>query len=887
MDCRSSAADSILVEYEQNADLSANESERISYSDRDMQLNTLQGNCIGSYLLDRLGSCSAMGVSYLANRNDGRIKQRVIFKFLYPSIVSALGLDIQHDMFLVSKIRNAHIQQVLDAGVSEQGLHYLMLEYVEGVAIDQYLERKHLSLRQKIELFLQLCDALSAAHSLQIEHGDLKPANILVTAQGQVKLVGFGIAQQFYQEQMSSEPLPVHCDQFALGLLLYLMLCDRTSDWSDSVIATEFQIKQQSIPALWPRIANRKERWIVRYQLEPVIQRALKGKSTDRFPSVMSLKQELQCYLTQHPMSHQQDFYWRGGKWLRRHPLLAMLLCMLGAGTSALAWQNQLVLTERNNAQQIAFHLKQLFRHVDPHAEGKLDISARDVLDRGVQIIQQDSDISQPLRWQLLQTLGESRFGIGDYVGAEQVMRNLLRQQISAGQVQPETVLFICKIWEFFKSATLPAPEEFAAIGNYFSQLPVEDLLTPVHAEALLSFLTSNWTNTEFITGYQQLEPYLPELYAMFPDSRWTLGALFKAEGRWEKDNDELRDGTLSKAQWLGHRQDDLNLLSESIAKAEPMHPHYAHAVVVSHNFKRIIYGTKARRDLDTHFRQLLENAVEQRTQQLGIQHASVTNGLEQLVEGSSYSGNWLQMEQDLQRLANHMTKHQPQIKWSAYVFNGLRRLYERQGRLADLLELNQLLLGKVRTDSAAIDYIELYSFLGLADSLTYFEQKEALAELLPVLQEKLNKTTLDEGRQQYLRLQLQGRQRWVRGTFQLEDILPDGYLQQQSGWETQLYTELALLSGHGELAERYLRAEVTDLEFELNFCPPTYCLTNLKVSLIPLKLAEIYLKQGKQNEAQELLTLVERYGRDSNNSPTNYWLQQLSMLCQNYQLSN
>ena len=194
-----------------------------------------------------------MGVVYSGSRTDGKLAQQVAIKFLYPSIMHLIGENLVHnEAYILSKLNHQNITHVLDAGTSADGHHYFAMEYVDGIAIDVYCQQNKLTIKQRLKLFLNVCDAISKAHLLNIAHTDIKPGNILVNKEGVVKVLDFGIAKLIHgdstsqhqkmvqrylralsinyasPEQLKNDKLTLQTDQYSLAILLHQLLTERT-----------------------------------------------------------------------------------------------------------------------------------------------------------------------------------------------------------------------------------------------------------------------------------------------------------------------------------------------------------------------------------------------------------------------------------------------------------------------------------------------------------------------------------------------------------------------------------------------------------------------------------------------------------------------------------
>ena len=206
------------------------------------------GALIGRYrLLRELGS-GGMGVVWLAERADGEVKRPVALKLPFISLHNqTLAERFVRERDILAQLTHPGIARLYDAGVSEQGQPYLAIEYVEGEKINAYCDRRSLSLKARLQLFLQVLRAVQYAHTNLIVHRDLKPANILVTNEGEVRLLDFGIAKLLTEgeaneteltriggraltpefaspEQIAGRTITTASDVYSLGVILYDLL---------------------------------------------------------------------------------------------------------------------------------------------------------------------------------------------------------------------------------------------------------------------------------------------------------------------------------------------------------------------------------------------------------------------------------------------------------------------------------------------------------------------------------------------------------------------------------------------------------------------------------------------------------------------------------------
>jgi serine/threonine-protein kinase len=338
------------------------------------------GDSIGPYrLISELGT-GGMGAVWLAERSDGQLKRKVALKL--PRLVWARGLAerMARERDILATLEHPHIARLYDAGVDQHGRPFLALEYVEGQPIDVYARERGLSVRQKLDLLLQVCGAVAFAHSRLVVHRDLKPSNILVTADGQVRLLDFGIAKlmegdsatetQLTQmagraltldyaspEQIKGEPIGTATDVYSLGVVAYELLTG----------AKPYRLKRGSAAELEEAIATAdpqkasdatpdpQAKKVLRGDLDAILNKALKKAPGERYPTIDALAQDVMRHLNSEPVSAQPDaFVYHAGKFLARHRLqvgaAAAVGVALAAGVAVALWQAQEAQRQRDLA---------------------------------------------------------------------------------------------------------------------------------------------------------------------------------------------------------------------------------------------------------------------------------------------------------------------------------------------------------------------------------------------------------------------------------------------------------------------------------------------------------------------------------------------------------
>ena len=248
------------------------------------------GARIGPYRLDRMIGEGGMGQVWLAMRADGLYERKVALKLLRAGLVDPrLRQRFDREREILARFAHPHIARLLDAGIDRDGQPYLALEYVDGEAITTYCQTRQLDLAARIDLFRQVCEAVSHAHANLIVHRDLKPSNILVTPGGHVRLLDFGIAKLLdveplpleqtrtgvrtftlhyaAPEQIRGEPVTTMTDVYSLGVVLhelftgskpYRLKRQTDAEWEEAILDGEIPNKYDEAFAYMLKIGKEK-----------------------------------------------------------------------------------------------------------------------------------------------------------------------------------------------------------------------------------------------------------------------------------------------------------------------------------------------------------------------------------------------------------------------------------------------------------------------------------------------------------------------------------------------------------------------------------------------------------------------------------------------------
>jgi serine/threonine protein kinase len=424
----------------------------------------LAGERIGPYHLLRLLGEGGMGTVWLASRADGLYERDVALKLLRAEgAAHGLRARFGRERQILAQLSHPNIARLFDAGVDTQGRPYLALEYVEGETLLEHAQRRGLDPRQKIALFLQVCEAVAYAHAHLVVHRDLKPSNILVTTDGGVRLLDFGIAklldreattgeteltrlggraytlQYAAPEQIRGETISTQTDVYALGVVLYELLTGHrpyrlrrgsAAEVEEAILLVEprrpSQVVVRSDDAVTEQTGNvdgRAARQLARAlsgDLDNILLKALRKEPQQRYASVEAFAKDLQRHLEGRPVAARPDrFSYRAAKFLRRNALgvglgAGALLLLLG-GAALVFWQGNRALAEAQRAQAMQDFMLGLFERTDPNLAQRGDLSVADLLRDGARRAQDELGAQPTIQRELLLTIASLQSGFGRY----------------------------------------------------------------------------------------------------------------------------------------------------------------------------------------------------------------------------------------------------------------------------------------------------------------------------------------------------------------------------------------------------------------------------------------------------------------------------------------
>ncbi len=438
------------------------------------------GDAVGAYTLEREIGKGGMADVWLGRRTDGTLNRPVAIKLpmaVLPSNV--LAERFHRERNILAQLDHPHIARIYDAGTTAQGQPFLALEYIDGIALHDYCAQRRVDLRGRVTLTIAAAHALHHAHSRLILHRDIKPSNILVTKEGTLKLLDFGIAKlldddrtaeesQFTRltgaaltpkyaapEQLTNDTVTTATDVYGLGVVLFELLTGALP-FGEHARDMAGRLKTLSVPPMRLTEATMDEAWAQRCgarsltayrralagDLAAIVSKSLRANASERYPSALAFAEDLQRTLDSRPVLARQGLVWyRLKKFVVRQkfPLaIAAAGALASAGFGLQALQNlQQANESAARAASINGLMQGLLAGMSPDVAKTRLFSAKELLDRANAYIETSKN-NDP---ELVSRMGELYRDVGAYDEARKLFmtqrdaaqaRNDFRGQIAA-----------------------------------------------------------------------------------------------------------------------------------------------------------------------------------------------------------------------------------------------------------------------------------------------------------------------------------------------------------------------------------------------------------------------------------------------------------------------
>jgi serine/threonine protein kinase len=413
------------------------------------------GQTVGGYEIISLIGSGGMGEVYLAE--DGQLHRKVALKIVRRGLDSSnIIRRFQREEQILASLTHPNIARLYGGAVTSEGIPYFVMEYVDGARLDYYCDEQKLTISERLQLFRRICSAVSYAHQHLVIHRDLKPANIRVTADGEPKLLDFGIAkflepqtsniaeqtmtllgvmtpEYASPEQVRGETMTTASDVYSLGVVLYeLLIGQKPYQIANRTPANiERAIMEQEPPrpstavvrsdgSSNVQVPNSK---LLRGDLDNIVLKAIRKEPARRYQSVAEFSEDIRRHLDGLPVIARKDtLAYRCVKFVKRNRIgvaagALILLALLG-GIIATTWEARTARREKAFAESVSAFLEKTLGYSNPlvNLAGKPqgETSVTDVLDAAARQLESGEFATQPeVRADLERTIAKSYFGQG------------------------------------------------------------------------------------------------------------------------------------------------------------------------------------------------------------------------------------------------------------------------------------------------------------------------------------------------------------------------------------------------------------------------------------------------------------------------------------------
>ncbi len=418
-----------------------------------------------------------MGAVYEAARDDDAFQKRVALKMVARGRdTDAIIRRFRYERQILARLEHRNIAALLDGGLTESGQPFFAMEYVEGRRLDHYCRDRKLGVRDRLQLFRQVCSAVHYAHQNLVVHRDLKPSNILVGADGTVKLLDFGIAKLLdpdhdpadpltqtgvapmttayaSPEQLAGDPVTTASDIYSLGVLLYELLVGKAPFETGDLPVLETRrrrlestpvppsraVTAETVVSVAESTTKRLQRAIAG-ELDNIVMMALRKEPDRRYPSAEALSDDLLRFLAGLPIQASPDTVgYRMGKFVRRNRLAvaaaAVALLSIIGGSVASIWQTQVARTERDRAERereksvkVTEFFRGIFIAAAPEQLGK-DVTVVEAIEAAIPRIDSAFADQLWLKTALETTVGSTLYNMGLKKRSEPLLRAAMAGQ--------------------------------------------------------------------------------------------------------------------------------------------------------------------------------------------------------------------------------------------------------------------------------------------------------------------------------------------------------------------------------------------------------------------------------------------------------------------------
>ncbi|MEO7149675.1 MAG: serine/threonine-protein kinase [Rhodanobacteraceae bacterium] len=492
--------------------------------DTEIQEALPAGSHIGPFeLIEVLGEGGSSTV-FRAFRVAEGVRQEVAIKLLVRGLYTAEAQrQFRREREALARLRHPGIARLIEGGITDNGLAYIALELVDGEPITQYVREHGLAQDQRLALFLQVCRAVEAAHRALIVHRDLKPSNVLVTVDGEVKLLDFGIAKLLDEdasgairtqhraltpayaapEQFAQQPITTATDVYALGVLLDELVVGRRRAADDSgtpssrIDATSVSNADASTPASVSSMRRR-----LRGDLDNIVLKATASEPERRYASAGALAEDVERHLDRQPvLAHPPTRWYRTSKFVARHRggvvVTAVFMLAILASLSMALWQTHVARQQAARANMVRDFVESLFAPIRYGIATSSQPSLGELLARGVAKLENSPQLGAGERVDLLAMFSRLYENLGELAQSRQLADQAVA--LSDRTLQPSDINAIRALTARGYAAV--RMEDYVAGAADLRVAHQRMLAQNIHGEALIDLLEP-LAATENIEGH-------------------------------------------------------------------------------------------------------------------------------------------------------------------------------------------------------------------------------------------------------------------------------------------------------------------------------------------------------------------------------------------------
>lgn len=613
--------------------------DRILNSPQRLSKEVLQNNHlerVGAYLIEKEISHGGMGRVFLGRRDDEAYESLVAIKLVRLEKNSEWAeKKFLEERQILARLNHPNIATLLDGGTTEQGQPYVVMQYIDGQAVDDYCKKAALALDKKLQLFIKICHAISYAHKNLVIHRDIKPANILVDKSGEPKLLDFGIAKIINDdlnrgdvtqmgimtpsyaspEQVRGEVISTASDIYSLGILLYELLAEQPpfdigsgspAEIVKAVCNTEPVLPSQKVTE--PVLAKS-----LKGDLDNIVLKAIQKDPLQRYKSVDEFIHDIQCYLSGHPVIAAGNSNWyKTKKFCYRHwPGLTAASLFLFTVAGLTSFYTIKLATERDRAIQaeaaaqaarttaeresktanrVSEFLTDMFAANNPsEGIGGKNMSARELLDIGSKSINDSLDEEPQTKAHLLRTIGLAYFNLGEQEpGILHLRESLaLHRKHSSAPVIAEAINRLANILrqadEFDEAVSLY--REALALHESYSQGATWELADAYNNFGLLIY---------YLAQYDEAEMYLNKAIkthraaaggdvSSVGINMHNLSLILRVMGKYQEAESMIKESLEITAKFRGNETNSWAISLQQLGRIENDLGRYQEALVTLH----------------------------------------------------------------------------------------------------------------------------------------------------------------------------------------------------------------------------------------------------------------------------------------------------------------